>query len=165
LSPVAFSIARAGARVIPFFIASLCKTRCLYHALHDALTGTPGRVLFCYSPGVSPTAGKVATGFAPVIKAFAKDPAVTQGGKAKGFGASGLKVKGKLFAMISSRGLFVAKLPRERVQALVASGKGRPFDPGHGRLMKEWIEVDGDEASWVGLAREARRFVGGAKAK
>ena len=32
LSPVAFSIARAGARLMPFFIASLCTAGRLYHA-------------------------------------------------------------------------------------------------------------------------------------
>src|SRR5947199_3510026 len=73
--------------------------------------------------------------FAPVIAAFARDRRVTYGGK--GFGSSGLKVDGKLFAMISSRGHFVAKLPRARVDELVRLGKGEPFDPGHGRLMKE----------------------------
>ena len=120
-----------------------------------------------------PSAGKtqakdapgVDTRFAPVVKAFANDRAVTHGGKGKGFGSSGLKVNGKLFALMSSRGLFVAKLPRERVEALTAQHVGRPFDPGHGRLMKEWIELDGGEASWVGLAREARRYVGGAGSK
>src|SRR5437763_16263572 len=91
--------------------------------------------------------------FVPVVKAFAKDRRVTSGGK--GFGSSGLKVDGKLFAMVSSRGLFVVKLPRERVEELVRLATGRPFDPGHGRLMKEWIELDGGEASWIGLAREA----------
>jgi hypothetical protein len=101
--------------------------------------------------------------FVPVVKAFAKDRRVTTGGK--GFGSSGLKVDGKLFAMISSRGLFVAKLPRERVEALVQAGAGRPFDPGHGRLMKEWVELEGGESSWIGLAREARAFVGTAKSK
>jgi hypothetical protein len=101
--------------------------------------------------------------FAPVVKAFAKDRRVTIGGK--GFGSSGLKVDGKLFAMISSRGLFVAKLPRARVDELVRQGAGKPFDPGHGRLMKEWIEIDGGQASWIGLAREARAFVGGARSK
>jgi hypothetical protein len=99
--------------------------------------------------------------FAPVVKAFARDREVAYGGGGKGFGSSGLKVNGKLFAMISSRGLFVAKLPRPRVEELTALGKGRPFDPGHGRLMKEWVELDGDERSWIALAREARRFVGG----
>lgn len=110
-------------------------------------------------------AGFVDARFAPVVKAFAKDRNVAHGGKGKGFGSSGLKVNGRLFALMSSRGLFVAKLPRERVEALTAQRKGRPFDPGHGRLMKEWIELDGGEASWVGLAREARAFVGGAKSK
>ena len=85
--------------------------------------------------------------FVPVVKAFAKDRRVTTGGK--GFGSSGLKVDGKLFAMISSRGLFVVKLPRKRVEELVQVGAGRPFDPGHGRLMKEWVELDGAEASWI----------------
>jgi len=101
--------------------------------------------------------------FRPVAKAFANDRRVTTGGK--GFGSSGLKVDGKLFAMISSRGLFVAKLPRKRVDELVRQGAGKPFDPGHGRLMKEWIEIDGAEASWIGLAREARAFVGAGKSK
>jgi len=101
--------------------------------------------------------------FVPVVKAFARDRRVTHGGK--GFGSSGLKVDGKLFAMISSRGLFVAKLPRARVDELVRLGKGRPFDPGHGRLMKEWVELDGDQAAWIGLAREARTFVAAAKSK
>jgi hypothetical protein len=103
--------------------------------------------------------------FAPVVKAFAKDRGVVHGGNGKGFGSSGLKVNGKLFALMSSRGLFVAKLPRQRVEELARQGKGRPFDPGHGRLMKEWLEVDGDETSWPALAREARVFVGGAKSK
>lgn len=101
--------------------------------------------------------------FVPIAKAFAKDRRVTTGGK--GFGSSGLKVDGKLFAMISSRGLFVAKLPRKRVEQMVQLGSARPFDPGHGRLMKEWIELDGAEASWISLAREARAFVGAAKSK
>jgi hypothetical protein len=101
--------------------------------------------------------------FAPVVKALTKDRGVTYGGK--GFGSSGLKVDGKLFAMISSRGLFVAKLPRERVEELVRGRKGRPFDPGHGRLMKEWIELDAGEASWIALAREARQFVGRTKSR
>jgi hypothetical protein len=97
--------------------------------------------------------------FAPVVAAFAKDRRVTYGGK--GFGSSGLKVDGKLFAMIASKGQFVAKLPKARVDELVRQGKGKPFDPGHGRLMKEWIELEGKAASWTELAKEARKFVGG----
>jgi hypothetical protein len=59
-------------------------------------------------------------------------------------------------------GKFVAKLPRDRVDELVRLGRGEYFDPGHGRLMKEWVAVaDGTTSSWVDLAREACRFVRG----
>ena len=95
-----------------------------------------------------------------VIKAFSADKRVTVG-EGKGFGSGGLKVDGKLFALVSSRGEFVAKLPKQRVSELIAQGKGKQFDPGHGRLMKEWIAMrDGDD-EWPALAREARKFVGG----
>jgi hypothetical protein len=103
------------------------------------------------SPGVDPK-------FAPVVAVFAKDRKVTYGGK--GFGSTGLKVNGKLFAMMSSKGKFVAKLPKDRVDELVRQGQGEYFDPGHGRLMKEWIELDGGAKGWPDLAVEARRFVG-----
>jgi hypothetical protein len=103
-------------------------------------------------------AAEVDPRFAPVIAAFTKDPQVTYGGK--GFGSTGLKVNGKLFAMISSKGSFVAKLPKDRVSELVRLGKGEPFDPGHGRLMKEWIVIHDKKGSWIELAEEARRFVG-----
>jgi hypothetical protein len=63
--------------------------------------------------------------------------------------------------MISSKGQFVVKLPKERVGALVTSGRGERFDPGHGRLMKEWLALDqGSDESWLALAREAMKFVG-----
>ena len=62
------------------------------------------------------------------------------------------------------KGRFVAKLPRERVDELVRQGKGEYFDPGHGRLMKEWVALTADTSSWVDLARQAHRFVKGTKA-
>jgi hypothetical protein len=69
-----------------------------------------------------------------------------------------LNVRGKMFAMLV-KGKFVAKLPRDRVADLVRSGVGEHFDPGHGRLMKEWVAVSGSPESWVALAREAHAFV------
>ena len=54
----------------------------------------------------------------------------------------------------------MAKLPKQRVAELVAVGRGEPFDPGPGRLMREWVAVHGS-GDWLPLAREARRFVGG----
>lgn len=97
--------------------------------------------------------------FAPVVAAFAGDREVTYGGK--GFGSTALKVGGKIFAMISAPGELVVKLPRPRVDELVAKGEGERFDPGHGRVMKEWLAAPADTPRAVELAREARRFVAG----
>lgn len=94
-------------------------------------------------------------GFAPVADAFAGDPDVTSGRMMASFG---LKVNGKIFVM-HARGRFVAKLPKARVDELVGGGVGEPFDPGHGRRMKEWISIEPGRADWVALAREAYRFV------
>lgn len=101
--------------------------------------------------------------FRRVVDAFARDRQVTRGGR--GFGSSGLKVNGKLFALLSDRtGRFVAKLPKARVDELVRAGTGERFDPGHGRLMKEWIALLPGQEDWVALAQEAYRFVRGAPA-
>ena len=98
--------------------------------------------------------------FERVAGAFATDRRVTRGGK--GFGSTGLKVDGKLFALVSSRGEYVVKLPRARVSELVSAGVGVLFDPGHGRLMREWIALSGNDGRWLELAKEARAYVGGA---
>ena len=55
----------------------------------------------------------------------------------------------------------VVKLPKARTLALVADGVGVFWDPGHGRLMKEWIAINENDARWLELAKEARSFVGG----
>jgi len=103
---------------------------------------------------------EVDPGFAKVAAAFAKDRRVAMG---KLFSSKAvLNVDGKIFAMFV-KGQFVAKLPKPRVDDLVSAGVGRPFDPGHGRLMKEWIAVEDRGAPWVALAKEARAFVGGVK--
>lgn len=98
--------------------------------------------------------------FVPVVDAFAKDRRVTVG---KMMGAVNVKVNGKGFAMLV-KGRLVAKLPKERVDALVAAGKGERFDPGHGRVMKEWIAIAPGKTSWVDLSQEAYRFVKEGKA-
>jgi hypothetical protein len=99
---------------------------------------------------------EVDPGFAPVAKAFAKDPLVTSGKMMSSFG---LKVSGKIFAMMA-HGAFVAKLPKDRVAELVAGKKGAYFDPRKdGRLMKEWVSISDRKAPWLDLAKEAYRFV------
>src|SRR5207244_13409690 len=67
----------------------------------------------------------------------------------------GLRVGGKIFAMIS-RGELVVKLPAERVDELVESGASTRFDAGKGRPMKEWVSVPAKHhRRWAKLATEA----------
>ena len=97
--------------------------------------------------------------YAELAAVFLGRPGVTREGT--GFGSSALKVGGSIFAMLSSRGQFVVKLPRGRVDDLVATGDGVRYDPGHGRLMKEWLALEpGSSQDWVRLASEALEFVG-----
>ena len=105
-----------------------------------------------------PAAPEIDPRFAPVERAFAADGEVSYG-DGKGFGSRGLKVNGKIFAMMSSKGRFVVKLSKKRVDELVSGGRGERFDPGHGRLMKEWVVLGTGSANWVDLAREACDFV------
>lgn len=92
--------------------------------------------------------------FAPVVEAFAADPAVTAGKMMTSFG---LKVNDKIFAMVG-KGQLVVKLPKARVDEMLGGGLGEPLETGNGRKMKEWVAVTGD-AGWVDLAREAYAFV------
>ncbi|MEU6235266.1 hypothetical protein [Kitasatospora sp. NPDC047058] len=78
---------------------------------------------------------------------------------ARRFGADALKVDGRIFAMLSD-GRLVVKLPRTRVDELVASGEGERYDGGKGRPMKEWFALDpGSALPWAQLAGEAYAFV------
>jgi len=96
--------------------------------------------------------------FAEVIEVLSKDHGVTIG-RGKGFGRGALKAKGRIFAMISSEDQFVVKLPKDRVEALVASAAGKHFEPRPSKLMKEWLVVTSLGSDWVKLAIEARDFV------
>ena len=108
--------------------------------------------------------------FTGVLAAFAADPALAavaeefaanqMAGGRKKFGSRALKVDGKIFAMIS-HGRFVVKLPAAQVDAMVAAREGVYFDPGHGRLMKQWLSITSDKPSWVGLAKQAYTYVAG----
>ena len=98
--------------------------------------------------------------FAKVIEVLSKDRAVTIGG-GKGFGNGALKAEGKIFAMITSTNQFVVKLSKDRVDALVASGAGKRFEPRPGRPMKEWLVVTRENIEWLPLAKEAYEFITG----
>lgn len=94
--------------------------------------------------------------FQKVIDGLKGDSSVTP---AKMFGAPGLKVNGKFFVTFF-KGAFVIKLPRERVDDLVKSGQGVYFDPGMGKVMKEWVAIDPSASDeWINLAKESKEFV------
>lgn len=80
-------------------------------------------------------------------------------GQGKGFGSTGqLKADGKIFCMLVHDQL-VLKLPRERVDDLVASGDGERFDAGKGKPMREWFVLSSSsKIQWPALAREALLF-------
>jgi hypothetical protein len=101
------------------------------------------------------TALKADPRLAPIMEAYKANKTLASGRK---FGSNGLKVNGKLFALFT-QGTIVVKLPKERVVALVAARIGAHFDPGHGRLMKEWLTITSAKASWFDLAKEAHEFV------
>ncbi len=103
--------------------------------------------------------------FDRIVTAFARDRRVEPPAPARGaFGSNGLKVDGRIFAMLV-RGALVVKLPRERVEALIRSGRAEPFDAGRGRAMKEWATVRGSEPGWLALAKEALEYVGRGSAR
>jgi hypothetical protein len=53
----------------------------------------------------------------------------------------------------------VVKLPKERVEKLLSSGAGLPYDPGNGKIMKEWVIIPEKQANnWIDLATEAKTF-------
>lgn len=95
--------------------------------------------------------------FASLITEFTKNRRVTYGGR--GFGSRALRVDGRIFAMLDSRGRFVVKVPRVRADELAAGGQAVHFEPVPGRPMKEWLVVTGRKPSWLVLAREAYKYV------
>ncbi len=100
--------------------------------------------------------------FAEVVQAVGHEPGVVLGqpGAKKTFGHSALTVNDRIFAMVSSAGHFVVKLPKARVDGLVAGAAGKRFEASRGRPMKEWLQVDSEsDEEWVQLAREALGFV------
>lgn len=77
----------------------------------------------------------------------------------KMFGSPGIKVDGKVFAMLVKDKL-VVKLSKDRVNETVTRGKGDYFDPGHGKLMKQWLSINTEHRRlWPKLAREAMIYV------
>ena len=97
--------------------------------------------------------------YSEVLQALTRGRTDVSVGVGKGFGSGALKVKGKIFAISSSHGEFVVKLPKNRIDALLSSGLGKRFEPRPGRVMKEWFVPTDQGMNWIELAEEARDFV------
>ena len=98
--------------------------------------------------------------FNNIANAFVRDPKVS---RVKMFGSPGLKISGKVFAF-SMKGKLVLKLPKERIDELVAAAEGKRFGhmfaPDNWRPMKEWVEITSDdERAWLRLTQAAKDFV------
>jgi hypothetical protein len=96
--------------------------------------------------------------FDEVVDVLLGEEGVTPPG-GKGFGRTALRVHGRIFAMLAGDTL-VLKLPKARVDELVAGGAGVRFDANKGTPMKEWLRLDpAAPTDWSGLAREALAYV------
>jgi hypothetical protein len=104
--------------------------------------------------------------FAQLVEAMLERSEATYGadesrGARRSFGSTSLKANGKIFAMLVKEHL-VVKLPAKRVDELVAAGAGDRFDPGHGRVQKEWLSIASPQWDvWMELASESETFVSG----
>jgi hypothetical protein len=98
--------------------------------------------------------------YALLVSALTSRPGVSvSASRKKGFGSTALCFNDKIFAMLSSKEQLVVRLPKGRVDALVAAGHGACFELGHGRLMKEWFVAGvALEEGWLSLAEEALSF-------
>lgn len=94
--------------------------------------------------------------FATLVESVAGEPDVRPPDSAGGrrFGSEALRVGGSIVAMLV-QGRVVLKLPRERVEALIATGDGSPFENGRGQPMREWVVLTGDPDGDGHLLREA----------
>ena len=84
------------------------------------------------------------------------DPAV---GRATMMGFPCVRLAGRFLASFDDKlGALVVKLPRERVTALVADGRGEPFAPA-GKVFREWVSIAAvDRDLWHTLLAEAVEF-------
>lgn len=116
-----------------------------------AAGGSPRAVRSGQKPPSVPAA------FQRIVADLSRKPRVTID---RGWRSTGVavKVRNKIVVMLVNDEV-VMKLPKTRVDELVASAAGTRFDPRRdGRLMKEWVVIPLECAEGRSLAREAHRF-------
>jgi len=75
------------------------------------------------------------------------------------FGSEGLRLRGKVYAFVGYSGALIVKLPRGRIDELIAEGTVVRLEM-RGRAMREWAScAQPDAATWAQLVDEARDFL------
>jgi hypothetical protein len=93
--------------------------------------------------------------YARIVEDLDGEPGVATG---RMFRSVGLHHETRYFALMNA-GRMVLKLPAERVAELVDAGAGEHFEPGPGRVMREWITLDDAGVDdWPGLVDEALAY-------
>jgi len=97
--------------------------------------------------------------FDDLVDDYTGRPGVTYG---RMMSSNGLRVHGKIFAMLSHGGL-VVKVPAERVTELLAQDGISVFEPRPGRRMREWavipVPAAAGDVQWPDVAAEAFEYV------
>jgi hypothetical protein len=93
-----------------------------------------------------------AAAYRSLVERLCESPEVSE---TRMMGMPALKRAGKLLGGFWDEAL-VVRLGRDRVDALVESGRGLSFDPsGRGRPMRDWVAVPPPVDDWLPLGREA----------
>jgi uncharacterized protein (TIGR02453 family) len=100
--------------------------------------------------------------FWDLVEPMYADPAVQ---RSTMMGLPCVRLDGRFFASLDRRtAALLVKLPRERVDRLIADGVGEPFAPA-GRVFREWVAVPtADRRRWRRLLTEARDHAAGSVA-
>lgn len=95
--------------------------------------------------------------FDPLAESFLAEPGVDIG---RMFGTDGLRVRGKIFAFVSSDGCLTVKVPEARASELVTHGQAVRMVMRE-REMREWVTVspDAGEERWASLMAEAFAYL------
>ena len=75
-----------------------------------------------------------------------------------GPGAQGMKIAGKMFVMFY-KGDLVARLAPERVEEIIETAQGLPFDPGTGKAMADRVLIPASRRkTWIAFCEESASY-------
>ena len=94
--------------------------------------------------------------FDPIADELLTRPGVDRGSM---FGSEGIRIRGKVFAIVGHAGDLIVKLPTERIDELIGESAGKRLVMAQ-RPMREWMRVDRRRSDrWRAIAAEAYDFV------